>query len=100
MKENIDTYTFHSSQTRMTVKNGKKFITTEGVSIKNGRGMKVIVRSQNGKKTRSKKVLTEHEIQNIMHRKFIPGFFVPCYEDCKKQLESRKTTRKVKKGSK
>ena len=93
-------YTFHSSQTHLAVKKGKKTVTTESVSIENGKGVKQVEKSVNGKKVRSTHELTGEEIKNVMDRKFMPEFFVPCYDHCDTQIQTRKRTRKVKKGSK
>ncbi len=91
----------------MSVINGKRTETTEAVQIKNGKGVKEVVKRVNGKTRRSKKDLSSEEIQNVMDRKFMPGFFVPCHEGCDEALATvkakkrlRKTKRRSKKGSK
>jgi hypothetical protein len=96
-------YSFNSVQTHVSVINGKRQSTTEAVSVRNGKGMKTVVKRYGSKKTRSKKALSSSEIQNIKDRKFMPEFFVPCYEDCDRLLNKRKTRKsmkRVKKGSK
>lgn len=99
-------YSFNSTQSHMSVINGKRRMTTEAVSIRNGKGMKTVVKRVGNKKTKSNKQLSSDEIQNIMDRKFMPEFFVGCHEDCDRKLLTNKTRKvrtvkkAVKKGSK
>lgn len=89
-------YSFNSVQTHTSVINGKNKTTTEAVSIRNGKGMKTVIKRVGGKTKKSKKALDTQEIKNIMNRKFMPNLFVPCHEDC----DMRKTKGKSKKVKK
>jgi hypothetical protein len=108
MEKNINNsgathYAFNSVQTHMSVINGKKSETTEAVSVRNGRGSKTVSRRVNGKAMKKTIPLTHKEVQNIKDRKFMPEFFIPCY-DCINNKETRKIKkskmRKVKKSLK
>ncbi len=87
-------YSFHSSQTHLSVINGTKTETTESVHIQNGRGTKVVEKTVNGRPTRSKKALSSKEVKNIMDRKFMPKLFVPCHNGCAKQMRQLRKTKK------
>lgn len=77
-------WNYNSSQTHLSVVNGKKIETTEIVKANNKSGTKTV--KKNGKvKTIP---LTQNEIQNIKDRKFMPEFFAPCY-DCVNSKESK-----------
>jgi hypothetical protein len=91
-------YSFNSVSTHTSMLNGKRKSTTEAVSIRNGNGMKTVVKRVGSKKTRSKKPLSVSEVENIMGRKFMPELFVPCHTDCDNKL--RTTRKRVKRGSK
>lgn len=106
-------YSFNSVSTHASMINGKRQTTTEAVSVRNGKGMKTVVKRQGNKTSKSKKALSTEEIKNIMNRKFMPTLFTPCYDHCNAILNSntksnktrtRKATgtllRKSKKGSK
>ena len=98
-------YAFNSVSTHISVINGKRQQTTEAVSVRNGKGMKSVVKRVGAKKTRSKKQLSQTEIKNIMGRKFMPTLFTPCHNDCAVKLisskgKARQTKKRAKKGSK
>lgn len=97
-------YSFNSVSTHTSVINGKRQSTTEAVSVRNGNGMKTVVKRRGTKTSKSKRRLTPEELQNIMDRKFMPSLFTPCHEDCERILNSpkkmRSTRKRVKKGSK
>ena len=93
-------YSFNSTQSHFSMINGKRQMTTEAVSIRNGKGMKTVVKRVGNKQTRSKKALSGDEIKNIMDRKFMPDLFVPCHDHCNSQLNNTRKVRKVKKGVK
>jgi hypothetical protein len=99
--QDISHYMFHSTQTHISAVNGKRTSTTEAVSIRNGKGMKTVVKTTNGKTRRAKHSLREDEIRNVMNRKFMPSLFVPCHNDCASPTSLvRKTKKATKKRSK
>ena len=119
-------YSFNSVSTHTSVINGKRQSTTEAVSVRNGNGMKTVVKRRGNKSSKSKYRLTQTEVQNVMGRKFMPTLFTPCHiaaenqlrmktlsrnrvsgkghMDCERALNSpkkmRSTRKRVKKGSK
>ena len=93
-------YSFNSVSTHTSVINGKRQSTTEAVSVRNGNGMKTVVKRRGNKSSKSKHRLTQTEVQNVMDRKFMPTLFTPCHEDCDRKLQVRQTRKRVKKGSK
>lgn len=96
----MEHFFFTSTQTHNQLINGKRKTSTEAVSIKNGKGMKSVVKSVNGKITRAKRKLTRNEVKNIMNKKFMPNLFTPCHKDCTKKLNLRSTRKAAKKLSK
>jgi hypothetical protein len=100
-------YSFNSVSTHASMINGKKQHTTEAVSVRNGKGMKTVVKRVGNKTSKSKKELSGEEIRNIMDRKFMPTLFTPCHDHCDlilnsntKSNKTRKAPRKSKKSSK
>ena len=101
-------YSFNSVSTHTSVINGKRQSTTEAVSVRNGNGMKTVMKRKGKKTSKSKHHLTHGEVQNIMDRKFMPSLFTPCHEDCERILNApptkkrklRQTKKRVKSGSK
>ncbi len=95
-------WVYQSSQSHLSVVDGKKTVTTEIVKANNKSGTKTV--KKNGKvKTIP---LTQDEIQNIKDRKFMPDFFLPCY-DCinssskgksKSKSKSKSKTKRIKKS--
>jgi hypothetical protein len=98
-------YSFNSVSTHTSMINGKRQSTTEAVSVRNGKGMKTVVKRVGAKKTRSKKSLSTSEVKNIMDRKFMPDLFTPCHDECAVKLisskaKARQTKKRAKRGSK
>jgi hypothetical protein len=80
-------YSFNSVSTHASMINGKKQHTTEAVSVRNGKGMKTVVKRVGNKTSKSKKELSGEEIRNIMDRKFMPTLFTPCHIAADNQLQ-------------
>ena len=103
-----NSFSYNSAQTHYTYMNGKEVETTEAVSVKNGKGTKMVVKKENGKKTSKTMKLKPSEIKNIQERKFMPKLFFPCLNHCNRslskgkslRLKNNKTLRFKKKGTK
>ena len=93
-----NSFFYNSAQTHYTFVDGKEVETTEAVSVKNGKGIKKVIKTHNGETTSKTMKLKPGEIKNIQKRKFMPKLFTPCLNHCNKNLN--KTLRLKKKGTK
>ena len=97
----MEHFVFNSTQTHNQLVNGKRSTVTEAVSVRNGKGMKTVVKRVDGKTRSAKRLLTKQEMRNIMKRKFMANLFTPCHKDClKQQIKVRKTMKQMKTRSK
>jgi len=66
---------------------GKGTVKMQRVHVKNGKGFKELVYTQNGRVTRrSKKALTRREIGHVRRCRFVPTLFKSCNDECMNQL--------------
>lgn len=113
---------FHSSSTHIEVVNGHRVQVTEKITLRDGKGKKTVISSENGvKKVQTLPLnpsaskmrrcrrsirkcsidLTQDQIKNIKDRKFMPDLFDDCYSslgDC--LTNSQRNTRRLSKTSK
>jgi hypothetical protein len=68
--------------------------TVMDVEMKNGKGVKSVAITENGKTKKSTKKLTAKEMSNIQKNRFMPGFFNECFGEC---ARSKQKTRKASK---
>ena len=85
-------FQYNSIQEHVENINGLKRMKVMEVKIRNSRGYKrVTLKNNSGKKlTTDKKILSKNEIQNILGKKFIPGLFAPCINNCHFKLTARR----------
>lgn len=82
----LENFTYKNTETKSQT-GGKKIV--RKVSIKNGKGYKIVTQFHKGKKIYSvKKPIHETHIESIKLGKFIPGLFLDC------QCREKKMTRK------
>jgi hypothetical protein len=97
-------FNYTSSQVHNVVENGRQMTKKNIVNIENGKGVKTVEVTQNGKTRKSTKKLTNAEIQKIQKNQFIPGLFKPCYNciNTRQALRqaSRQTTNQTRRNSK
>ncbi len=85
-------FQYNSIQEHVEDVNGIKRMKVMEIKIRNGRGYKrVTLKNNSGKKiTSDKKLLNRKEIANILQKKFIPGLFTPCINNCKLKITARR----------
>ncbi len=85
-------FQYNSIQEHVEDVNGIKRMKVMEIKIRNGRGYKrVTLKNNSGKKiTSDKKLLNRKEIANILQKKFIPGLFTPCINNCKFKITARR----------
>ncbi len=85
-------FQYNSIQEHVEDVNGIKRMKVMEVKIRNGRGYKrVTLKNNSGKKiTSDKKLLNRKEIANILQKRFIPGLFTPCINNCKFKITARR----------
>ncbi len=85
-------FQYNSIQEHVEDINGIKRMKVMEVKIRNGRGYKrVTLKNNSGKKiTSDKKLLNRKEIANILQKRFIPGLFTPCINNCKFKITARR----------
>jgi hypothetical protein len=75
---------YHSNQINTHILNGQEVSIENSVNIVNGKGVKKVIRTENGKVTKVVKALKPREIKKISNNVFIPRLFKDCNKTRKK----------------
>jgi len=95
----MDHFSYHSDQTHAMFRNGKGQTRRNIVSVKDGKGKKIVeFYDVDGKQVKhSEKSLTQKELDHIQQNRFIPGLFKNCTEP---SSITRKRRMRPKRGTK
>ena len=93
----MNAFHYESRQVHFTSMNGKTHRVENIVNIKNGKGTKTVVMSNNGQTKKVSKKLTKDNVKCIRNHQFIPGLFQDCMKTINARLQKSTTRRHTKK---
>jgi histidinol phosphatase-like PHP family hydrolase len=89
-------FSYHSEQVHTSFSNGHLKEKRNIVDIRNNKGTKTVVVTENGKTRKSTHRLSPSEKRKIQKNEFVPSLFKPCYDCLRPKSKSRSRTQKKK----